>query len=302
MSLEQSPVTEELKHSLAQLSNDKRASNLLIRHFAIQDDLANAFRVLHVMKELGIPRDRETYRYLMFGCCKYYDAELAMFVLENMLIDRKPDFKSFKRFFDVCAANSDLRFWVVYDVMMWFYPLKGAPSAALKTTGLMSEFLKTLGMKASERAGRGYVTLPHHRGEPLDVWEGMFEDEDPNYPDQQVEAVEGSEPCLHDRLMLAVEEFQDRHRLKQIVAANRRSEEQKNADEHEKSLTMVDPSCWTLEKVSKTITVERGLEVERIDKLKESKRKLLEERAKPLPRLWPLIVDNFQKRTRRRRD
>lgn len=248
------------------------------------------------MKELGIPRDRETYRYLMFGCCKYSDVELAIYVMENMLEEGKPDFKSFKRLFDVCAANVDRRLWVAYDVMMWFYPLKGMPSAALRTTCYLTEYMSMLGLRASERAGRGYITLPHHRGDPEDVFAGMFEEDDPNYPDEDMYITEGEEPNRSDRLMLVAEEFQDRHRLREIVAKSRRTEEQVRADEQEQQLVLVDKSKWSVEVITETITKERELEVDRIQRLKESKKKMMEEMAKPLPRFGVIMREIFQKK------
>lgn len=283
-SIRGSAVTEQLKSSLLELSHDKRTSNLLVRHFSTNDDLGNAFRVLHAMKELGIPRERETYRYLMFGCCKYSDIELGLFVMENMLNDRVPDFRSFKKLFDTCAVNVDLRLWVAYDVMSWFYGLRGAPSAALKTTAYITEFMKTLGMRPSERAGRGYITLPHHRGDPEDVFEGMFEEDDPNYPEDHVFGIVEGEVTRLDVLSLIPEEFEDKNRLKQIVAANRRTEEQKAAFEEERELIMIDTAKWSVQSIVKTTSKERELEVDHIQKLKESRKKMMEERARPLPR------------------
>ena len=236
----QSPATQQLAKSLGEMEQ-ARGPALLVRHFAVRDDLGNAFRVLHAMKLAGITPDREAYRYLMHACCKYHDLDLVIYVMENMLHDQRPDFASFKRLFDACASAVDLRLWVAYDVMMWFYPLRGFPSNALKTTAYITEMMKTVGMHESARAGRGFVTLPNYRGEPADVFAGMFEESDPNYSEPLM-LEEGSEAEDHQRsvplldlpvedvngeiaerwrLRLVAEEFQDRNRMKEIVARNR---------------------------------------------------------------------------------
>jgi hypothetical protein len=132
-----SPRTEQLAAALDEIDEPRKGA-LLMRHFTMRDDLGNAFRVAHAMKSIGLEIDRETYRYLMFGCCKYSDVELGLFVMEQMLYDNRPDFRSFKRLFDVCAAQVDLRLWVAYDVMSWFYPLKGFTQNALKTTAFIT--------------------------------------------------------------------------------------------------------------------------------------------------------------------
>jgi hypothetical protein len=149
----------------------------------------------------------------MYACCKYEDINLGLFVMEQMLHDNRPDFRSFKRLFDACASAVDLRLWVAYDVMMWFYPLKGFGQNSLKTTAFITELMHTLGLRASSRAGRGFVTLPNPRGEPYDPFASMFEDDDPNYD----LALEGGEDAKLRRQLIA-EEFEDRNRMKEIVA------------------------------------------------------------------------------------
>ena len=58
----------------------------LVREFARRDKVALQFALLHKMRELGVPRDRRFYRSLVFACCKYDDADWALFALENALV------------------------------------------------------------------------------------------------------------------------------------------------------------------------------------------------------------------------
>lgn len=247
----------------------------MARHFAINDDLGNAFRVLHCLIALDAPRDRELYRYLMYACCKYHDTDLALFTLENMLLDRKPDFASFKRLFDACAAGVDLRLWVSYDAMMYFYPLRGTGSAALRTTGYITEFMKSLGMQESARAGRGFVTLPNHRGNMTDVFKGLFEEEDPNYPDESPQ-----DAARIERLELIPEEFEDKNRMKQIVSRFKAREEN-GGEEVLTGLSVLDQKGLTVDVVRATVVNERKAEMDGIEKMKRTKA-ILAELDKPV--------------------
>lgn len=276
-----------------------------MRHFATQDDIGNAFRVVHAMKSIGVTPDRETYRYLMFSCCKYADVELGLYAMENMLYDNRPDFRSFKRLFDTCASGVDLRLWVAYDVMRWFYPLEGFTSAALRTTAYITEMMKTLGMRQSSRAGRGFITLPNPRGDPPDPFVALFEDYDPNYPEEEehAQAMEnafaieaGKEPPLKARLRLIPEEFEDKNNMAKIVARNRKRQLSGDdevalalLDEGSSSLALLEKSGWSQEVLLQIISEERKVEMDHLLKLEAGLRQKAEFDARPPISLWKAI-------------
>jgi hypothetical protein len=307
--IQSSPSTLKLQDTLRQI-DDERKGTLLVRHFATQDDLGNAFRVLHAMKAIGTAPDKETYRYLMYGCCKYHDLDLGLYVMENMLYDNTPDFKSFKRLFDACASAVDLRLWVAYDVMMWFYPLQGFGSNALKTTAYITEVMKTLGMRDSARAGRGFVTLPNYRGEPIDVFDGMFEDYDPNYPQlerrqQNMQISDGGEhgePDVYSRLRLVAEEFEDRNNLAKIVERNQKRR-LKGDEDYEESvhLDLLESSEWSVEAVTTILKDERGLEKDHLKKLSQSLKEKAIEEAKPAPSIKTALANAWNRKKEERR-
>lgn len=286
-----SPRTAQLAVALQRIE-EPRKGTLLVRHFATRDDLGNAFRVLHALKSIGGEVDRETYRYLMFACCKYSDIDLGLFAMEQMLFDNRPDFRSFKRLFDTCAAQVDKRLWMAYDVMMWFYPLKGFGQNALKTTGYITEVMKMIGMRESGRAGRGFVTLPNPRGEPYDPFVGMFEDDDPNY-----EVVEGQ---ALERLRLIPEEFEDRNRMAQIVARNRQLLWTGQTDDGN-HVAALEQSQWSEQALTAVIKAEQALEQEHIDKLAASRARRFAFDNEPVPSLSVALKAGWKRRMAERK-
>lgn len=284
--------TEQLIASLSEIDLPRKGT-LLVRHFATRDDLGNAFRVVHALKKLGEPVDREAYRYLMYACCKYEDIDLGLYVMEQMLYDNRPDFRSFKRLFDACASAVDLRLWVAHDVMMWFYPLKGFGQNSLKTTAYITELMKTIGMRASSRAGRGFVTLPNPRGEPFDPFASMFEDDDPNYPAE----LEAGDELARARRRLIAEEFQDRNRMAQIVARNRaRAEGRHDESQH---LAVLEATNWSRQGVLAVIERTETEESENLAKMMRAREEaaLLENR--PTPSVKKALMAAWKNRRKR---
>jgi hypothetical protein len=285
-----SPRTNLLVSSLGEIDVPRKGA-LLVRYFAIRDDLGNAFRVVHALKMLGEDVDRETYRYLMLGCCKYEDIDLGLFVMEQMLYDNRPDFRSFKRLFDACASAVDLRLWIAHDVMMWFYPLKGFGQNALRTTGYITELMKRLGLRQSSRAGRGFVTLPHYRGDPYDPFLGMFEEDDPNYEHLPQDSEAGA------RLKLISEEFQDRNRLAKIMARHRAVTAGKDVDEHH--LTVLEGSQWSRQALLTVIKEEEKEEQTNLGKMKKGIEEARELENQPIPSLKKSLSDAWKRKKAR---
>jgi len=301
-----SPSTERLAASLAQVQEERKGT-LLVRHFATRDDLGNAFRTLHALRQIG-KADRETYRYLMYACCKYHDLDLGLYVMEHMLYDGTPDFRSFKRLFDALASAVDLRLWVAYDVLMWFYPMRGFPSNALRTTAYITELMKTLGMRDSARSGRGFVTLPNYRGEPVDVFAGMFEEDDPNYPELLLDAPPEHSGEQHqlvgghsqfDRLRLIPEEFEDRNNMAKIVARNRERESGEFNDEAH--LVPLEQSQWSVESLTQIIRAEKQLEEEHLTLFLENAKKAEIEAQTPAPSLKDAVMEGWKRRMQDRK-
>ena len=211
--------------------------------------------------------------------------------MENMLYDGRPDFRSFKKLFDTCASSVDLRLWVAYDVMRWFYPLKGFGENALKTTAYMTEFMKTLGMRESSRAGRGFITLPNPRGEPFDPFAGMFEDNDPNYPQLEEGELE--------RLRLVAEEFEDRNRMAEIVARNRRRAAGAPSDDGS-HLVPLESSTWSVEAVQRVVESEKSSQAANMAKLAAGIARRLELDNMPAPSIKDAIKKKWSERRGRK--
>jgi hypothetical protein len=287
-----SPRTEQLAAALEEIDEPRKGA-LLMRHFTMRDDLGNAFRVAHALKSTGLEIDRETYRYLMFGCCKYSDVELGLFVMEQMLYDNRPDFRSFKRLFDVCAAQVDLRLWVAYDVMSWFYPIKGFTQNALKTTAFITEWAHVIRLGPSSRAGRGFVTLPNPRGEPYDPFVTMFEDDDPNYGE-----LDGA---TKERLRLIPQEFEDRNHMAKIVARNRARQVRGEAAD-EDHVRALEASHWAVEGVRAVVKAELGSEEENMQKVAVQVAKKLEFDNASIPSLKLAIAKAWRERRKKKYD
>lgn len=287
----QSPVAVRLAASLQRLDAPRKGA-LLVRRFALNDDLGNAFLAVHALKLAGVPVEREAYRHLMFACCKYADVDLGLFAMELMLADGRPDFASFKRLFDVCASQVDLRLWVAYDVLRYWYPLRGFPERALATTAYITELMDTLGLGPSKRAGRGFITLPNPRGEPFDPFRGLFDADDPNWPELDDGALE--------RLQLIPLEYEDRNNMARIVARQRRRRED-GAEDEGQHLAVLDAAGWSDAALANVVEAERTSEAANLEKVRVQLEIRREFDSRPTPSLGAALLQKWREKQAERK-
>ena len=211
-------LSDMLLESLELIGYERRNCDILMRFLCKQDKLEDAFALLNIMKEKGVPRGRETYRPLMLGCCKYEDNDFALLVLELMIHDGVTDWISFKRVFDSLGASVDRRIWNAYDVIKYFLPVNRYGLASMRLTGYITEFMDDLNLGASKRAGRGFITLPNPISirRPLFEWSKLFLP-DPVYDiDEEGRLVELLDE-EEERLRMICDDFEDINNLEEII-------------------------------------------------------------------------------------
>jgi len=168
------------------------------------------------------------------------------------------------------------------------------------------------------RSGRGFVTLPHYRGEPIDVFAGMFEGCDPHYDTAPAVALgEGSNDSGHDgvgalplletpvlddngevterwRLRLVSEEFEDRNRLQEIVERQRKRRQ--GVDEDGEHLAVFEQHDWSVAIVQDTIQMEKAKEAEAARTLAKNLMEQAREEARPRKSIVQATKDAWQRR------
>ena len=168
--------TDIVLEALKEVGMEKENCEIVMRYLCKEDKIEDAFSLLHLMKEKGVKRSRESYRPLILSCCKYDDLDYALLGLELMIDDGVVDWISFKRIFDTMGGAVDRRIWVTYDVIKFFLPLNRFALASMRLTGYITEIMDDLKLGESKRSKRGYITLPNPiaRKRTTFDWDNLF--------------------------------------------------------------------------------------------------------------------------------